>query len=190
MIPAPSRPGPPHSPMMRGTPTRPRTCSWAQTAASPDTTQPLGMRDTSAPPATPSATLVLPATSSATHSSFLGRGWSCWAPSGSFSTSPDSRTLLGANGGIHAVIVIVLSPAAGVIADRTARRDLLIVGRVGLAVVAIGMGLVIVVGAAEVLDRARRRRLRSRLPRLTQPRQPELRVSTSWGLAVSRRPWP
>ena len=61
----------------------------------------------------------------------------------------DSRTLLGAMGAVQAVIIIV-SPAAGVLADRAARRDLLIVGSLGLATVTIGMGVVVVLGAAEV----------------------------------------
>ena len=61
-----------------------------------------------------------------------------------------SRTILGLMGAIHAVIVIVLSPLAGVIADRTARRDLLIAGRIGLAGVGIGMGIIVAAGAAQV----------------------------------------
>ena len=61
-----------------------------------------------------------------------------------------SRTVLGLMGAIHAVIVIALSPIAGVIADRTARRDLLIAGRIGLAGVGIGMGTVVAIGAAQV----------------------------------------
>ena len=122
----------------------------AQTAASPDTTQPLGMRDTfgAARDAFRDSSFARYFVSNSLF--FLGQGLVLLGAQWLILDLTDSRTLLGAMGGIHAVIVIVLSPAAGVIADRTARRDLLIVGRVGLAVVAIGMGLVIVVGAAEV----------------------------------------
>ena len=62
----------------------------------------------------------------------------------------DSRAVLGAMGAIQAVVVITLSPAAGVLADRLARRDLLIVGRIGFAVVTGGMGLIVLGGAATV----------------------------------------
>ena len=122
----------------------------AQTAASPDTTQPLTMRDTfgAARDSFRDSSFTRYFVSNSLF--FLGQGLVLLGAQWLILDLTDSRTLLGAMGAIHAVIVIALSPAAGVIADRTARRDLLIVGRVGLAAVAIGMGLVIVVGAAEV----------------------------------------
>ncbi len=81
---------------------------------------------------------------------FVGQGLVLLGAQWLMLTLTDSRTLLGAMGAIQAVIIIILSPAAGVLADRAARRDLLIVGRIGLATVTIAMGVVVLLGAAEV----------------------------------------
>lgn len=81
---------------------------------------------------------------------FLGQGLILLGAQWLLKELTDSRTVLGLMGGIHAVIVIALSPYGGVIADRTARRNLLIAGRVGLAAVAIAMGIVVAIGAAQV----------------------------------------
>jgi MFS family permease len=61
-----------------------------------------------------------------------------------------SRTILGLMGAIQATVVIALTPAAGVLGDRLARRDLLIAGRVGFAVVTLGMGVMVIAGHAAV----------------------------------------
>ena len=122
----------------------------AQTATSPDTVHAPGLRDTfrAAGDSFRDHSFTRYFISNALF--FLGQGLVLLGAQWLVLDLTDSRTLLGAMGAIHAVIVIALSPAAGVIADRTARRDLLIAGRAGLAAVAIGMGIIIVSDAAEV----------------------------------------
>ena len=81
---------------------------------------------------------------------FLGQGLMLMGAQWLLTELTDSRAVIGLMGAIHAVVVITLSPYGGVIADRAARRDLLIAGRVGLAVVAIAMGLIILGGGVQV----------------------------------------
>ncbi len=81
---------------------------------------------------------------------FFGQGFLLMGAQWLLTELTESRAIIGLMGGIHAVVVIILSPYGGVIADRTARRDLLIVGRVGLAGVAIAMAAVVLLGAAQV----------------------------------------
>ncbi|MYA52662.1 MAG: MFS transporter [Dehalococcoidia bacterium] len=121
----------------------------ADTAASPDTPQPLGLGDTfrAAGFAFRDRGFARYFWSNALF--FLGQGLILLGAQWLLKELTDSRAILGLMGGIHAVIVIVLSPYGGVIADRTARRDLLVAGRVGLATVAIVMGLVVARGAAK-----------------------------------------
>ena len=122
----------------------------AEAAASPDTPQPLGLRDTfrAAGDAFQDRGFARYFWSNALF--FVGQGLILLGAQWLLKELTDSRTILGLMGGIHAVIVIALSPYGGVIADRTARRDLLIAGRVGLAGVAIAMGIVVAMGAAQV----------------------------------------
>lgn len=81
---------------------------------------------------------------------FLGQGLVLLGAQWLLVNLTDSRAVLGLMGAVHAIVVIVLSPVAGVISDRTARRDLLIAGRVGLAAVAVGMGVIVITGQAQV----------------------------------------
>ena len=122
----------------------------AETSASPDTTPPLGLGDTfrSAGGSFRDSSFARYFWSNALL--FAGQGLVLLGAQWLLVDLTDSRTILGLMGGIHAVVVIVLSPAGGVIADRTSRRDLLIVGRVGLAVVAVGMAVIVALGAAKV----------------------------------------
>jgi MFS family permease len=59
-----------------------------------------------------------------------------------------SKTVLGLTSLIQGVTVILLSPFGGVLAERTARRNLLIVGRVGLALPCVAMSLLAFTGQA------------------------------------------
>lgn len=122
----------------------------AETSASPDTPAPLGLGETfrAAGVAFRDRGFARYFWSNALF--FLGQGLILLGAQWLLKELTDSRAILGLMGGIHAVIVIVLSPYGGVIADRTARRDLLVAGRVGLAAVAIVMGIVVAVGAAKV----------------------------------------
>ena len=81
---------------------------------------------------------------------FLGQGLVLLGAQWLLTGLTDSRAVIGLMGAVHAVVVIVLSPVAGVISDRMARRDLLIAGRVGLAAVAVGMGVIVILGQAQV----------------------------------------
>ena len=81
---------------------------------------------------------------------FLGSGLMLMGAQWLLTELTESRTVIGLMGGIHAVVVIALSPYGGVIADRTARRDLLIFGRVGLGAVAIAMAVIVLLGLAQV----------------------------------------
>ncbi len=122
----------------------------AETSASPDTPQALGLGDTfrSAGGSLRDGAFARYFWSNALL--FFAQGLVLLGAQWLLVDLTDSRTILGLMGGIHAVVVIVLSPAGGIIADRTSRRDLLIVGRVGLAAVAIGMAVIVAIGAAEV----------------------------------------
>ncbi len=122
----------------------------AQAEAAPDVPAPLGLRDTfrAAGDSFRDSSFARYFWSNALF--FLGQGLILQGAQWLLTDLTDSRAVLGLMGGIHAGIVIVLSPYAGVIADRTARRDLLIVGRVGLAAVAVAMGVIVIMGAAQV----------------------------------------
>ena len=122
----------------------------AQEVASPDTVQPLGLRDTfgAARDSFHDSSFARYFWSNALF--FLGQGLILMGAQWLLFELTGSRTIVGLMGGIHAVVVIILSPYGGVIADRTARRDLLIAGRVGLAAVAITMGVVVLMGGAQV----------------------------------------
>ena len=59
----------------------------------------------------------------------------------------DSRLLLGSIAGIQGVVVFFILPVAGVLADRLARRNLLIWGRLGFTVVLLVLGLLVATDA-------------------------------------------
>ncbi len=121
----------------------------AETEA-PDLTPPLGLRDTfrSAGDSFRDRDFARYFWSNALF--FLGQGLMLMGAQWLLTELTGSRAIVGLMGGIHAVVVITLSPYGGVIADRAARRDLLIMGRVGLAVVAIAMGLIVLSGGVQV----------------------------------------
>lgn len=59
-----------------------------------------------------------------------------------------SKTLLGLAAATQGMAVLLISPIGGVIAERTARRDLLIAGRVGLLSTTLVMAVLVALGAA------------------------------------------
>jgi len=78
---------------------------------------------------------------------FIGQGLVLLGAQWLMLTLTDSRLLLGAIGGIQGGVVFLLSPVAGVMADRMARRNLLIWGRLGFTVVLVVIGLLVVTDA-------------------------------------------
>ncbi len=122
----------------------------AQEAASTNSAEPLGLRDTfrAAGDSFRDSSFARYFWSNALF--FLGQGLILQGAQWLLTDLTDSRVVIGLMGGIHAVVVIVLSPYAGVISDRTARRDLLIFGRFGLAAVAVSMGVLVLLGEAQV----------------------------------------
>lgn len=62
----------------------------------------------------------------------------------------DSRTILGSVSFIMGGVVFVTSPWAGVAADRLARRNLLLFGRLGLAIVVSAIGLLVAADRIEI----------------------------------------
>lgn len=62
----------------------------------------------------------------------------------------DSRTLLGSVSFLMGAVVFVTSPFAGVAADRLARRNLLVLGRLGLALVVSTIGLLVAADRIEI----------------------------------------
>lgn len=62
----------------------------------------------------------------------------------------DSRTLLGVVGFAQGAAMFVVSPAAGVAADRWSRRELLLVGRLGLAAVVTAIAVLLALELTEV----------------------------------------
>ena len=81
---------------------------------------------------------------------FIGQGLVLLGAQWLMLTLTDSRVTLGLIGAIQATVVITLSPLAGVMADRMARRSLLIFSRVGFALVMAVMGTLVFAGEAEV----------------------------------------
>ncbi|MFN0094339.1 MAG: MFS transporter [Dehalococcoidia bacterium] len=81
---------------------------------------------------------------------FIGQGLVLLGAQWLMLSLTQSRTVLGLMGAIQAGVVIALTPVAGILGDRVARRDLLIAGRLGFAVVTLGMGVAVLVDAAEV----------------------------------------
>lgn len=62
----------------------------------------------------------------------------------------DSRTIIGLVSFVQGAVIFVTSPFAGVAADRLARRNILIWGRLGLAVVITGIGLLVAMDRIEI----------------------------------------
>jgi len=65
-------------------------------------------------------------------------------------TLTGSRTVLGLMTAIQGLAVLLASPAGGILAERTARRNLLMLGRLGLFVVTIIMGALVGFGVAQI----------------------------------------
>lgn len=65
-------------------------------------------------------------------------------------TLTDSRSMLGALSAVQGVVVIGLSPVGGVVCDRLNRRDILIVVRVGFALLMGAMGVLVATGNVQV----------------------------------------
>lgn len=62
----------------------------------------------------------------------------------------DSRTVIGLVSFVQGAVVFVTSPFAGVAADRLARRNILVVGRLGLAAVITGVGALVAAERIEI----------------------------------------
>jgi MFS family permease len=78
---------------------------------------------------------------------FIGQGLVLLGAQWLMLTLTDSRTLLGAIAAVQGGVVFLLSPVAGVMADRLARRNLLVWGRLGFTMVMVVMGLLVVTDA-------------------------------------------
>jgi predicted MFS family arabinose efflux permease len=61
-----------------------------------------------------------------------------------------TRTLLGLVAMVQGIAVLLASPLGGVLAERSARRNLLMSGRAGLVLVTVGMGILVITDLAQV----------------------------------------
>jgi MFS family permease len=61
-----------------------------------------------------------------------------------------TRTLLGLVAMVQGIAVLLASPLGGVLAERSARRNLLMVGRAGLVLITVGMGILVITDLAQV----------------------------------------
>ena len=87
-----------------------------------------------------------------------------------------SGAAIGLTTGLQFLPFLLLSPVAGLVADRIPKRRLLQLTNIGMAVPALVLGLLAVTGAGAVVARLRARARARRGLRVRRPRAPELRV--------------